>query len=98
MPIGHRFFVYTQPPSDVLLWSQYLTDPERMEHPEVGQEEVVRSWKAWGNSPTSGFVVTFELDERSALFESGCYDRHYNVDDINAALVGPISVYEVLRA
>lgn len=93
MPNGHKFYAYLQPPTDVLEWKHRSV----VEIPEEGQDDVVRSWDAWGNSPTPAFVVAFELDERSPLGRSAWGDRSYSVDEVNAALVGPISLHGTMR-
>lgn len=93
MPPGHKFYAYTSPPDNVLAWRERL---KKINHiPEVGQTEIVQSWEAWGNSPSSAFIVAFELDEQSPLRKSGWNDRSYEVNEINAALVGAISLYDL---
>lgn len=95
MPHGHQFYAYLQPPCGVLQWKERLQNPEKWDYIfETGQREVVESWDAWGNSPTCAFIVAFELDEHSPLSLSRWDDRSYDVDGINSALVGPISLYE----
>lgn len=100
MPSGFKFYAYTQPPTDVLLWREWEQDrtSDQFMYPEVGQGEVVESWLAWGNSPIVAFVVSFELDEKSPLRQTGWCDGSYEVGKINAALVGPISLYETQAA
>jgi hypothetical protein len=91
MPQGHKFYAYTSPPEDVLAWKERSMKID--DFPEVGQGEIVRSWEAWGNSPSCAFIVAFELDEQSPLRKSEWNDRSYEVDEINAALVGAISLH-----
>lgn len=97
MPHGHKFYAYRGPPTDVLHWREHLLDSERAMYPELGQEDVVKSWDAWGNSRTSAFIVAFEIDEHSPLAPSKWGERSYEVEDINGALVGPISLYQSLH-
>ena len=95
MPHGHKFYAYLSPPCDVLQWKERLQNLEKWDHIlEVGQQEVVESLDAWGNSPTCAFIVAFELEEHSPLGLGRWDDRSYDVDQINSALVGPISLHE----
>ena len=94
MPQGYAFFAYTSPPEDVLEWKDRLADIENFDAWEVGQEEVVSSWTAWNNSHTVAFVVAFEVDADSSLKDSrGWRDQAYEVDEVNKALIGPITIY-----
>lgn len=94
MPQGHPFYVFTVPPEEVLAWKEALSDwINQAEYWPTGAREIVESWDAWGNSPDRAFVVAFEVDEHSALRRDGWWNRSYSVDEINDALIGPISLH-----
>lgn len=88
MPNGFGFYAYRGPVGDPRKWPEEVEDIEMFEALERGQEEVVRSWEAWGNDPDDFMVVWFEVDAglRPNLF--GPLD----VDSVNRALVGQIEV------
>ena len=88
MPFGHRFHYFARPPDDPRSWAETLRNPDRAWEVDPQEEDVIKSWIAWGNDPGVAYVVWFEVGEKK-----GSFDRPYSVTEMNAALVGPISIY-----
>ena len=88
MPDGFRFYAYSQPPGDLRDWPDAVDDIKMFEALEYGQEETVRSWQAWGNSPNEYYVVWFEIDEKFQLN----LGQPLDVNAINQALLSPIEI------